>query len=61
MWQTRIPLEACGAFVAPQMFSLAAAHEAFTENGELKDHALQQRLVQNLTDFIEIVRKFTQT
>src|SRR3954463_6165128 len=34
LWQTRIPLEGCGAIVFPDMFALAAAHEAFDEGGQ---------------------------
>lgn len=37
LWHTRVPLEAIGAFVYPQMFGLAKAHEAFDESGRLVD------------------------
>lgn len=51
LWQTRIPLEGLGAFVYPDMFCLASAHEAFDANGQFKDAALQSRLENVLTDF----------
>ncbi len=52
LWATRVPLEACGGFVYPDMFSLASAHTAFNESGELKDSGLRDRLKQNLTAFV---------
>jgi len=41
LWNTRVPLETCGAFVFPDMFSLASAYQAFADNGQLKDQPLQ--------------------
>lgn len=52
LWHTRVPLEACGAIVYPDMFSLAAAHTAMAEDGQLVDQALQQRFKENLTAFV---------
>lgn len=60
LWATRIPLEACGAFVFPEMFSLANAYQAFTEDGKLKDHNLLERLHGNLMCFLEVVKKQVQ-
>ena len=37
LWQTRIPLEGCGALVFPDMFALPHANEAFDEEGRLRD------------------------
>lgn len=37
LWHTRVPLEVVGAFVYPQMFGLAKAHEAFDEAGRFVD------------------------
>lgn len=56
LWHTRVPLEACGAFVYPEMFSLANAYQAFDMQGQFKDTAMQQRLNQTLTDFLATVR-----
>lgn len=58
LWQTRVPLEACGAVVYPNMFSLSAAYQAFDENGQLKDES-QQRLENTLQDFISFVKKLS--
>ncbi len=52
LWNTRIPLEYCNAFVYPSMFSLAAAHTAFDDQDQLKDATLHGRLKQNIADFI---------
>lgn len=54
LWQTRIPLEGCGAFVFPDMFALAHANEAFTEDGDLRDPALAERLRKELTGFCRL-------
>ncbi|MBI5273485.1 MAG: NAD(P)H-dependent oxidoreductase [Chlamydiales bacterium] len=48
---TRVPLECCGAFVFPSMFSLPEAYGAFDEKGNLKDKALDDRLHQLVGDF----------
>jgi NAD(P)H-dependent FMN reductase len=42
--QTRIPLEALGVFVYPDMFSVARAPDAFAEDGSLKDTQATDRL-----------------
>lgn len=53
LWQTRIPLEACGAFVFPEMFSLSNAWEMLPEsNSELPDQS-QQNLHKLLSEFVE--------
>lgn len=56
LWATRVPLEACGAYVFAEMFSLSVAHEAFQEDGQLKDAALQDRLRANLTQFLRYTK-----
>ena len=55
LWSTRIPLEACGGFIFPDMFSLASAYTAFDDNGQLKDKDMSKRLTQNIADFITYV------
>lgn len=52
LWSTRIPLEACGGFVFPDMFSLASAYTAFDDKGQIKDKSILDRLTQNIKDFI---------
>jgi len=51
----------CSAYVFPPMFSLANAHEAFTDDGSLKDKALEQRLIKNITGFINFIYSLKRT
>lgn len=53
LWSLRIPLEALGAFVHPEMFSLALADKAFDKNGDLKDEGLGKTLRAMLVGFID--------
>jgi chromate reductase, NAD(P)H dehydrogenase (quinone) len=55
LWSLRIPLEHLGARVFPDMFSLAQAHEAFTDDGVLADQRLGARFEQNLVAFLDLV------
>ncbi len=55
LWSLRIPLEHLGARVFPDMFSLAQAHKAFTDQGELADTKLGARFDQNLHAFLDLV------
>lgn len=57
LWTTRIPLEACGAFLFPDMFSLSSADSAFDETGALKNKDLEKRLHQNIVEFISYVQR----
>lgn len=59
LWQTRVPLEGCGAFVFPDMFALAHAHQAF-EGGELKDAALAERLRTEMRGFVRLAEAIAQ-
>jgi chromate reductase, NAD(P)H dehydrogenase (quinone) len=59
LWSLRIPLEHLGARVFPDMFSLAQAHKAFTESGELADPQLAGRFEQNLRAFVDLVEAAT--
>jgi len=52
LWATRIPLECCGSFVFPDMFSLSQAAGIFDEQGRLKDDKTLQRLQKNIQGFI---------
>lgn len=52
LWQTRIPLEGCGAVVFPGMFALPHASGAFDERGELRDAALASRFEEELVGFL---------
>ncbi len=53
LWALRIPLEHLGARVFPDMFSLAAAHEAF-EGDDILDLGLRARFDKNLQAFLAL-------
>lgn len=55
LWALRVPLEHLGARVYPDMFSLAQAHEAFAENGRLKNDMLQKRFEDTVRCFLDLV------
>ena len=55
LWSLRVPLEHLGARVFPDMFSLAQAHKAFSEAGELADQRLAGRFEENLRAFLDLV------
>ena len=57
LWQTRIPLEGCGALVFPDMFALANADEAFDEKGCLRDQELALRLRKEVVGFVCLAQK----
>ncbi len=54
LWQTRIPLEGCGALVFPDMFALAKANEAFEPTGQLRDRALAEKLDRDIAGFVRL-------
>lgn len=54
LWQTRIPLEGCGALVFPDMFALSHADKAFDDAGRLRDPALAERLQRDVTGFVRL-------
>jgi len=56
LWHLRVPLEALGAHVYPDMFSLAQSHEAFDEAGELVEAKLARRLGNHVDGFLRVVR-----
>ena len=55
LWSCRIPLEHLGGRVFPDMFSLAQAHEAFGDDGTLRDAKLQKWFEGTVDCFIESV------
>ncbi|GAU70407.1 hypothetical protein SSP35_19_00430 [Streptomyces sp. NBRC 110611] len=59
LWALRIPLEHLGTRVYPDMFSLAAAHKGFTDDGQLTDPGLQERLGETVTAFLALVEADT--
>ncbi|MFD3546827.1 NADPH-dependent FMN reductase [Streptomyces sp. NPDC058655] len=59
LWALRVPLEHLGTRVYPDMFSLAAAHQGFTDTGDLTDTGLQDRLAETLQTFLGLVEADT--
>ncbi len=59
LWQTRIPLEGCGALVFPDMFALSHADQAFDEHGRLRDTALEERLRRDVVGFLRLAEAVT--
>ncbi len=56
LWHSRVPLEASGMHVFPEMFGLSAAHNAFDEKGTLKDAATEERLKKLLFKFCDFIK-----
>ncbi len=54
-WALRIPFEHLGARVYPDMFSLAQAHNAFTQEGRIAEQRLQERFDTNIVNFMNSV------
>ncbi len=55
LWHLRMPLEHLGSHVYPNMFSLAMAHKAFNEKGEIADETLAKRFNANIVSFLDLV------
>jgi NAD(P)H-dependent FMN reductase len=55
LWSLRIPLEHLGTRVYPDMFSLAAAHQAFTPEHQISNAVLAKRFEANLDAFMSLV------
>ncbi len=56
LWHSRVPLEALGMHVFPEMFGLSVANNAFDEKGILKDAATVDRLKKLLFQFRDFVK-----
>jgi len=55
LWSLRVPLKHLGTNVYPNMFSLAIAHKAFTDEGNIADETLAKRFETNLIAFLKLV------
>ncbi len=53
LWHTRIPFEAIGTFVYPEMFGLPKAHQAFDEAGNFIEQKNLSRLDELLKDYLK--------
>jgi chromate reductase len=59
LWALRVPLEHLGARVYPDMFSLAQAHHALDDNGEIASDQLRERFENTITKFMDLVEATT--
>lgn len=55
LWALRVPFEHLGARLYPDMFSLAQAHNALTEEGRFANEQLQDRFDANIANFMDLV------
>lgn len=55
LWALRVPLEHLGTRIYPDMFSLAQAHEAFADDGRIRNDVLQQRFTSTIDCFLDLV------
>lgn len=53
LWHSRVPFEAIGTLVHPEMFGLSHAHQAFNESGDWTDAKNQQRLEKLLQTYLQ--------
>lgn len=58
VWALRVPFEHLGARIYPDMFSLAQAHGALSEEGHIADQRLQERFDTNIVNFMNSVEAF---
>jgi NAD(P)H-dependent FMN reductase len=54
LWALRVPLEHLGSRVYPDMFSLAQAHTAFDERGEIARESLRDRFRATIVNFMSL-------
>ena len=54
LWTLRIPLEHLGARVYPDMFSLAQAHQAFDDEGQIAEPRLAERFEHTIAGFMDL-------
>jgi chromate reductase, NAD(P)H dehydrogenase (quinone) len=59
LWHTRVPFEAVGALVYPDMHGLGAAHTAFNADGGFADEKRAQQVAQLLEKFTAFTAKQT--
>jgi chromate reductase, NAD(P)H dehydrogenase (quinone) len=54
LWALRVPLEHLGSRVYPDMFSLAQAHMAFDEDGQIARDSLRARFEATIVNFMNL-------
>ena len=55
LWALRVPFEHLGARIYPDMFSLAQAHHAFDEDGQIANPQLRERFESSVVGFMDLV------
>jgi NAD(P)H-dependent FMN reductase len=55
LWALRVPFEHLGARIFPDMFSLAQAHKAFNDKGEIANEQLNERFIRTISSFMDLV------
>lgn len=56
LWHTRVPLEAMGAYVYPEMFGAPGARQAFDDSGAFVDPKNRDRLEALIHSYLKYVR-----
>ena len=56
LWHSRVPFEAIGTLVFPEMFGLPKANSAFNETNEFIDTKSQERLEKLLNNYVKYAR-----
>jgi chromate reductase, NAD(P)H dehydrogenase (quinone) len=59
LWALRVPLEGLGTHVYPDMFTLAHAETALTDEDEIADENLRRRLIQVVGGFLDLTARAT--
>jgi chromate reductase len=54
LWALRVPLEHLGSRVYPDMFSLAKAHMAFDDSGQIASDSLRDRFEATIVNFMNL-------
>jgi chromate reductase len=55
VWALRVPFEHLGARIYPDMFSLARAHLALDDDGQIADEELRRRFQMTIASFMDLV------
>lgn len=56
LWHTRVPFEALGCHVYPDMMGFSKAHEAFDSENQIKDEKTKARFEKLLQSFIQFAK-----
>lgn len=56
LWHTRVPFEALGCHVYPDMMGLSKAHEAFDSEGQIQDEKTRARFEKLIQNFVQFAK-----